>query len=69
MPANTRVSGAKAIPPGSSPPAQVRAYVYGGTPPSAGGKFRGMVVADVERRNGRGTQFKLRRTDEDLDGL
>ena len=54
MPANTRVAGAKFIPGGRVPPAQVRAYVYGGTPPSAGGSSAKLVVADVERRNGGG---------------
>ena len=37
VPANTRVAGAKAIPDGSVPPAQVREYVYGSTPPEAAG--------------------------------
>ena len=37
VPANTRVAGAKPIPDGSCPPAQVKEYVYGWTPPDAAG--------------------------------
>ena len=37
VPAKVRVSGAKPIPEGSMPPAQVREYVYGWTPPVAAG--------------------------------
>ena len=35
VPANTRVAGAKPIPDGSCPPAQVNEYVYGWMPPDA----------------------------------
>ena len=37
VPANMRVAGAKPIPEGSAPPAQVKEYVYGSTPPKAAG--------------------------------
>ena len=37
VPANVRVAGAKPIPEGSAPPAQVKEYVYGSTPPEAAG--------------------------------
>ena len=37
VPANIRVAGAKPIPEGSAPPAQVKEYVYGATPPEAAG--------------------------------
>ena len=37
VPANIRVAGAKPIPEGSAPPAQVKEYVYGSTPPEASG--------------------------------
>ena len=37
VPANMRVAGAKPIPEGNAPPAQVKEYVYGSTPPEAAG--------------------------------
>ena len=37
VPANVRVSGVNAIPEGSIPPAQVKEYLYGATPPAAAG--------------------------------
>ena len=38
VPASTRVAGAKPTPGGNLPPAQVKVYVYGATPPLAAGR-------------------------------
>ena len=44
VPANTRVAGAKLIPDGSIPPAQVKEYVYGAAPLEAAGSAAGSAA-------------------------